>query len=158
MDRKIDYSRFSGLKAVVATCGLETQEEKERAFRTLVQCLVSKNVYHPDGAIVRCRNNCLGYFAQISSLLEDDELELMINSVESFYQRFIFAPVGKVKSLFSEFQKKEIRSKFKDANIPEIFEKYRKVTGLSPYEKATSEDELHSFIVSSEEEPMFALV
>jgi len=157
MDREIDYERFPRLKAVVMGCGLETQEEKERAFRALVQCLVSKNVYHPSGAIVRCRNTCLSYFARISSLLEEDELELMVNSVESFYQRFIFAPVGKVKSLFSEFQKKEIKSKFKDVNIPEIFEKYRHVTGFSPYEKATSEDELHSFIVSVEEESMFSL-
>ena len=155
MDREIDYERFPRLKAVVMDCGLETQEEQESAFKTLVECLVSKNVYHPNGTIVQCRNTCLAYFAQICSRLEQEELELMIKSVESFYQRFIFAPVGKVKSLFSEFQKKEIKSKFKDVNIPEIFEEYREETGYSPYEK-TSKEEIYSFL-NSVEASMYAL-
>ena len=86
MNREIDYERFSRLRAVVADCGLETQEERESAFKSLVNCLVSKRVFQPDGSIVSCRNTCLSYFAQICSRLEPDELELMINKVEVFYQ------------------------------------------------------------------------
>ena len=101
MNRKIDYERFSALRAVVEECGLETPEEQESAFRKLVDCLVSKNVYHPNGAIVRFRDTCLNYFTQICPHLEQEELELMIESVDDFYNRFIFAPSGKVKSLYS---------------------------------------------------------
>ena len=155
MDREIDYERFPRLKAVVMDCGLETQEEQESAFKTLVECLVSKNVYHPNGTIVQCRNTCLAYFAQICSRLEQEELELMIKSVESFYQRFIFAPSEKAKSLFSELQKMGVRSMFKNIPISEIFEEYREETGYSPYEK-TSKEEIYSFL-NSVEASMYAL-
>ena len=155
MDRKIDYGRFPRLKAVVASCGLETQEEQESAFKTLVECLVSKNVYHPNGTIVQCRNTCLAYFAQICSRLEQEELELMTKSVESFYQRFIFAPCEKAKSLYSEFQKMGVKSMFKDIPVSEIYEEYREETGYSPYEKTTKE-EIYSFL-NGVEASMYAL-
>ena len=155
MERKIDYNRFQNIRAVVASCGLETQEEKERAFKSLVNCLVSKMVCKPDGSIVNFRNTCLGYFAQICSQLEQEELELMINSVDAFYQRFIFAPCEKAKSLYSEFQKLGVKSMFKDIPISEIYEEYRQETGYSPYEKA-SKQEISSFL-NSVEQSMYAL-
>ena len=52
MNREIDYGRFPRLRAVVAECGLETPEQKESAFRALVNCLVSKMVCKPDGTIL----------------------------------------------------------------------------------------------------------
>lgn len=155
MDKKIDYGCFPRLKAVVSACGLETQEEKENAFRTLVEYLVHKNVYHSDGAIVSFRSTCLGYFAQICSHLEQDELELMISSVEAFYQRFIFAPCEKAKSLYSEFQKMGVKSMFKNIPVSEIYEEYRQETGYSPYEKV-SKEEISDFI-NSVESSMYAL-
>ena len=155
MNREIDYERFPRLRAVVADCGLETQEERESAFKSLVNCLVSKRVCQPDGSIVSCRNTCLSYFAQICSRLEPDELELMINKVEVFYQRFIFAPCEKVKSLYSEFQKLGVKSAFKNIPISEIYEEYRQETGYSPYEKS-SKEEIHSFL-NSVETSMYAM-
>ena len=155
MNREIDYERFPRVKAVVAACGLETQEEQESAFRALVNCLVSKRVCQPDGSIVSCRNTCLSYFSQICSHLEQDELELMINKAESFYQRFIFAPSEKVKSLYSEFQKLGVGLMFKNIPISEIYEEYRQETGYSPYEK-TSKEEIHSFLAGVEQS-MYAL-
>ena len=155
MNREIDYNRFQKIRAVVATCGLETQEEQERAFKSLVNCLVSKMVCKSDGSIVNFRGTCLGYFAQVCSHLEPEELELMINSVESFYQRFIFAPCEKAKSLYSEFQKLGVKSMFKDIPISEIYEEYRQETGYSPYEKA-SKQEISSFL-NSVEQSMYAL-
>jgi len=155
MDRKIDYGCFSKLRMLVTDCGLETQEEKESAFRALVNCLVSKRVCQPDGSVVNCRNTCLNYFAQVCSHLEQEELELMIKSVDLFYQRFIFAPCEKAKSLFSEFQKMGVGSMFKNIPISEIFEEYREETGYSPYEKA-SKQEIQSFL-SSVEPSMYAL-
>jgi len=149
MNREIDYSRFPRLKAIVATCGLETQEEQERAFRTLVKLLVHKRVCQPDGDVVHWRNTCLSYFSQICSHLEQDELELMIDKAESFYQRFIFAPSEKVKSLYSEFQKLGVKSVFKNIPVSEIFKEYRQETGYSPYERA-SKEEIHSFLISVE--------
>lgn len=154
MDRKIDYERFSGLRAVVEACRLDP-EEQERAFRTLVDYLVHKNVYHPDGAIVSFRGTCLSYFAQICSHLEQEELKLMINRVELFYQRFIFAPCEKAKSLYSEFQKRGVVSMFKDIPISEIYDEYRQETGNSPYEKA-SKQEISSFL-NSVESSMYAM-
>jgi len=155
MDGKIDYERFSRLRTIVEACGLETQEEQENAFKSLVNCLVSKRVCQPDGSIVSCRNTCLSYFVQICSRLEQDELELMINSVELFYQRFIFAPCEKVKSLYSEFQKLGVKSAFKNIPISEIYEEYRQETGYSPYEKS-SKEEIHSFL-NSVETSMYAM-
>ena len=149
MNRKIDYERFSALRAVVEECGLETPEEQESAFRKLVDCLVSKNVYHPNGAIVRFRDTCLNYFAQICPHLEQEELELMIESVDDFYNRFIFAPSGKVKSLYSEFEKVKVMPKFKDIPDSQIFERYRQVTDYSPYEKVTKQ-EIYSFLKDAE--------
>jgi hypothetical protein len=155
MDREIDYGRFLRLRTVVGTCGLETQEEQESAFKSLVKCLISKRVCQPDGSIVRCRNTCLTYFAQICSRLEPDELELMIDKAEVFYQRFIFAPSEKVKSLYSEFQKLGVKSVFKNIPVSEIYEEYRQETGYSPYEKS-SKEEIHSFL-SGVEQSMYAL-
>lgn len=155
MNRKIDYERFSELRAVVEKCGLEDPEEQERAFRKLVDCLVSKNVYHPNGAIVRFRDTCLNYFVQICPYLEQEELELMIESVDDFYERFIFAPSEKVKSLYSEFEKVEVMLKFKDIPVSQVFERYRQVTDYSPYEKATKQ-EIYSFLKYAENS-MFAL-
>jgi hypothetical protein len=155
MNREIDYGRFPRLRAVVAECGLETPEQKESAFRALVNCLVSKMVCKPDGTIVNFRGTCLGYFAQICSHLEPEELELMVNSVESFYQRFIFAPCEKAKSLYSEFQKLGVKSAFRNIPISEIYEEYRQETGYSPYEKATKQ-EISSFL-DSVEPSMYAL-
>ena len=155
MDRKIDYERFSKLRAVVEDCGLESPEEQESAFRALVDCLVSKLVYRADGSIVSCRSTCLSYFLQICSQLEQEELELMIDSVESFYQRFIFAPCEKAKSLYSEFQKLGVKSAFRNIPISEIYEEYRQETGYSPYEKA-SKQEISSFL-NSLETSMYAL-
>jgi len=155
MERKIDYERFPRLRAVVADCGLETPEEKESAFRSLVDYLVHKNVYHPDGAIVSFRSTCLTYFAQICSHLEQEELALMINSVDAFYQRFIFAPCEKAKSLYSEFQKLGVKSAFKDIPISEIYDEYRQETGYSPYERV-SKEEISDFI-NGVEPSMYAL-
>lgn len=155
MDKKIDYGRFPRLRAVVESCGLESPEEQESAFRTLVDYLVHKNVYHSDGAIVSFRSTCLSYFAQICSRLEQDELELMINSVGAFYKRFIFAPCEKAKSLYSEFQKLGVKSVFKNIPISEIYEEYRQETGYSPYEKV-SKEEISDFI-NSVESSMYAL-
>jgi hypothetical protein len=155
MNKEIDYERFLRLREVVADCGLETQEEQENAFRALVKCLVSKRVCQPDGVIVSCRNSCLSYFVQICSLLEQDELELMSKSAESFYQRFIFAPGEKEKSLYWEFQKLGVKSMFRGIPISEIFEGYRQDTGYSPYEKV-SKKEIQWFI-SKIEPSMYAL-
>lgn len=155
MNRKIDYGRFLKLKEAVENCNLETQEEKESAFKSLVNCLVSKLVYKPDGSITACRNTCLSYFAQICSHLQPEELGLMINSVDVFYQRFIFAPCEKAKSLHSEFQKMGVNSVFKNIPISEIYEEYRQETGYSPYEKA-SKQEISSFL-NSLEQSMYAL-
>lgn len=155
MNRKIDYGRFFKLKEAVENCNLETQEEKESAFKSLVNCLVSKLVYKPDGSIIACRNTCLSYFAQICSHLQPEELGLMINSVDVFYQRFIFAPCEKAKSLHSEFQKMGVNSVFKNIPISEIYEEYRQETGYSPYEKA-SKQEISSFL-NSLEQSMYAL-
>lgn len=145
MNREIDYGRFPRLRAVVAECGLETPEQKESAFRALVNCLVSKMVCKPDGTIVNFRGTCLTYFLQICSQLEQEELELMIDSVESFYQRFIFAPCEKAKSLYSEFQKLGVKSAFRNIPISEIYEEFRQETGCSPYEK-TSKEEIYLFL------------
>jgi hypothetical protein len=87
--------------------------------------------------------------------LEPEELELMVNSVESFYQRFIFAPCEKAKSLYSEFQKLGVKSAFRNIPISEIYEEYREETGYSPYEKTTKE-EIYSFL-NSVEASMYAL-
>ena len=73
----------------------------------------------------------------------------MIDKAEVFYQRFIFAPSEKVKSLYSEFQKMGVKSMFKDIPVSEIYEDYRKQTGNSPYEK-TSKEEIIDFINSVE--------
>jgi len=154
MNREIDYGRFQKLRTVVADCGLETAEQQENAFRSLVDCLVCKRVFQPDGSIVCFRKTCLDYFVQICSYLEQEELELMIDSVDSFYQRFIFAPCEKVKSLHSEFQKLGV-SAFKNIPISEIYEEYRQETGNSPYEK-TSKEEIQSFL-SGVEQSMYAL-
>lgn len=156
MNREIDYNRFQNIRAVVATCELETQEEEERAFESLVNCLVSKMVCKPDGSIVNFRNSCLDYLAQICPQLEQEELELMINSVESFYQRFIFAPCERAKSLYSEFQKLYGESMLKNVSISEIYDDYRQKTGNSPYEKA-SKEEINAFIKGLEPS-MYALV
>jgi hypothetical protein len=155
MDRKINYERFSGLRAVVGESGLEDPEEQERAFRKLVDCLVSKNVYHPNGDIVRFRDTCLNYFAQICPRLEQEELELMIESVDDFYKRFIFAPCDKVNSLYWEFKKMRVESKFNGIPVSQIFERYRQETDYSPYEK-TTKDEIYSFL-RDVENSMFAL-
>lgn len=155
MNRKIDYGCFPRLRAIVEECGLETPEEQENAFRAMVNCLVSKRVCQPDGVIVSCRNTCLSYFAQICSLLEQDELELMSKSTESFYQRFIFAPGDKEKSLYWEFQKLGVKSMFNGIPISEIYEGYRRDTGYSPYEKV-SKKEVQWFI-SKIEPSMYAL-
>jgi len=155
MNRKIDYGRFPRLKETVENCGLETPEEQERAFKSLVDCLVSKMVCKPDGTIVSCRNTCLSYFAQICPHLEQEELELMINSVESFYQRFIFAPCEKAKSLYSYFDKLKVKSKFKNVRISELYDDYRQQTGYSPYEKV-SKEEIDDFI-NGVEPSMYAM-
>lgn len=156
MNTEIDYGCFPRLREVVMGCGLETQEEKELAFESLVRCLISKNVFQSGGEIVHWRNTCLGYFSQISSRLESDDLELMVESVEEFYQRFIFAPTRKWRSLFSEFQEIGVNETFNGILVSEIFEEYRKETGYSPYEK-TSKEEIHSFL-DSVEASMYALV
>jgi len=154
MNRRIDYGRFPTLRAAVENCGL-TQEEQDDAFKALVKCLVSKRVCYPDGSVVSCRSTCLNYLVQICSHLEPEELELMAKSVESFYQRFVFAPSDKAKSLYSEFQKMGVKSVFKNIPVSEIFEEYRMETGYSPYEKA-SKEELYSFL-NSVEESVYAL-
>ena len=145
MDKEINYGCFPRLKAVVMSCGLETQEQQECAFRALVRCLVSKRVYKPDGTIVPSRNTCLTYFSRICSRLELEELELMISSADLFYEKFIFAPCEKAKSLFSEFQKLGVKSMFRNIPVSAIYEEYRQETGNSPYEKA-SKSEIHSFL------------
>lgn len=155
MNREIDYGRFPRLRAILADCGLEDPEQQESAFRALVKLLVHKRVCQPDGDVVHWRNTCLSYFAQICSRLEHDELELMVKSAESFYQRFIFAPSEKVKSLYSEFQKLGVKSMFKNIPVSEIFEEYRMETGYSPYERA-SKEEIYSFL-NSVEDSMYAM-
>lgn len=155
MNRVIDYNRFQRIRAVVETCGLETQEQ-EGAFKSLVNCLVSKMVCKPDGSIVSCRSSCLAYFLKICYYLEPQELELMISKADLFYQRFIFAPCDKVKSLYSYFDKLKVESKFRDVQISELYEDYRQQTGYSPYEKV-SKEEIDDFI-SGIEPSMYALI
>ena len=155
MKKEIDYDSFPRLREVVMDCGLETQEEKEAAFKSLVECLISKRVYQSDGEIVPCRSTCLRYFALISSQLENEELKLMIDSVDAFYKRFLFAPGEKSKSLYSELRKLGVKSKFKNIPVSEIFDEYRRETGYSPYEKA-SKDEVNAFL-NGVEESMYAM-
>lgn len=156
MNKKIDYGCFTMVRAVVASCGLETLEQQEKAFRSLVKCLVSKRVCQADGVIIRDRDACLNYLSQISSRLEEDEIELIIKSPVSFYERFIFAPSGNYKSLFSELQKPRFQSILKNVSVSEIFEEYRNETGYSPYEKI-SKEELYSFL-SSVKDSVYSLV
>lgn len=155
MGKRIDYGCFPRLRVVVMSCGLD-QEDQEPAFRALVNCLISKGVCQYDGSVVSCRNSCLNYFIQICNLLEQEELELMIKSVESFYQRFIFAPCEKTKSLYSEFQKMGVKSMFKNIPVSEIYDEFREETGYSPYEKA-SKEEIISFL-NGVDASMYALV
>jgi iron uptake system EfeUOB component EfeO/EfeM len=79
----------------------------------------------------------------------------MINSVESFYQRFIFAPCEKAKSLYSYFDKLKVKSKFKNVRISELYDDYRQQTGYSPYEKV-SKEEIDDFI-NGVEPSMYAM-
>ena len=147
MNKKINYDCFPMVRAVIASCGLETKEQQEEAFRSLVGCLVSKRVCLTDGEVLRDRDECLNYLSLISSHLEEDEIALIISSPVSFYERFIFAPTGNYKSLFSELQKPRFQSILKDISVSEIFKEYRNETGYSPYEKI-SKEELYSFLSS----------
>lgn len=145
MNKKINYDCFPMVRAVVKSCGLETQEQQEEAFGSLVKCLVSKRVCQTNGVVLKDRDECLNYLSEISSRLEEDEIALIISSPESFYERFIFAPTGNYRSLFSELQKPRFESILKNILVSEIFEQYRNETGYSPYEKV-SKEELYSFL------------
>ena len=145
MNNSIDYGRFSRVRKALKDCDFTTQDEKERAFRTLVKCLVDKHVFRVDGKVVRDRSSCLDYFVVICSKLKDDELDLMLTKPNEFYDRFVFAPGKTARSLFSELRKPSVKARFKRASLDEVLNEYRKETGCSPYEKI-SEDILDVFL------------
>lgn len=145
MNRKINYGRFPRLRAVVGNCDLEIQEEQENLFRALVKCLVRKRVCNTDGIPLQDREGSFEYLLHVLPSLTQEDLDSLTENADEFYQRFIFFPCEKTKSLYSEFQNLGIESTFKGVPVSEIFKEYHQETGYSPYEKV-SKEELRSFM------------
>lgn len=149
MNNQIDYGAFPRVRKALNGCDFTTLDEKDRAFQSLVRCLIDKHVFRIDGKVVRDRLSCLEYFEDICSELEDEEIDLLLTEPNKFYDRFVFAPSKNAKSLFSELRKPSVKAKFSRASIEDVFNEYRNETGCSPYEKI-SEDDLYAFLAQVE--------
>lgn len=158
---KIDYGKFQTVREMLKSCDFESQDERQKAFESLVRCLVDKHVYRIDGTLVRDREKCIEYLILICPMLEDSELDLMLTKPGEFYDKFVFAPNKGGMSLFWEYKEPTLMSKYEDVpliskyeDVPddEIFDCYRQATGCSPYEKI-SKKVLEGFLL--EEGPMY---
>lgn len=148
MNRPINYERFSKVRAVVVSSGLEEPEEQESVFRALVKCLVHRRVCNTEGAPWPDRRKCFGYLLEIFPKLGPEDVDLVIRAPDKFYEKFIFYP-GREVSLYSVLKDRYKNSKVlkaKNISLDEIYEDYRSDTMCSPYEKASSMDDILFFL------------
>ena len=147
MNKKIDYDSFSKVRAVVLSSVLEP-EERENVFRALVKCLIHKHVCNTKGNPLPDRKNCFKYLLEIFPKLGEEDIDLIISTPDVFYEKFIFYPDRQV-SLYSVLKKRyknEETLKAKNISLNEIYEDYRNDTLCSPYEKASSIDDVLFFL------------
>ncbi len=141
MRRKQDfYSQFQKLNELIFSLPFEenvTTEQKEKAFRSLVDLLVKKGVYKNDGTIQRWRENTVQYLREIANFLEEIDLQQVLSDQKMFFERFIFTPCGKDTSIYATLREKAEGNTEQFCGIPtDILLKYFvERTGKSPYEK-----------------------
>ena len=138
-------SIIESLKATIHNLleDLVPQEEENRLFAGLISLLKRKKIISTDGAIATWRLSCLNYLEAIVPNLKDEELYQIGN--EEFSNRFIFAPCGKITSLYWELQHQGCNGYFKNIPILDVYSEYEEVYGKSPYEKAEN-GEIRSFL------------
>ena len=139
MRKNVNYDLFSKLRELIEGLSFEEEvsdEEKENAFRLLVDLLIKKGIYKNDGSIYRWRENSIQYLEDVIRSLEEYELQMILTDQENFFQRFIFTPCGKNSSLYALLRERRFNSN-PFWNVPQkvLFEELREKTGKSPYEK-----------------------
>ena len=104
------------------------RENGELMYNKLKNLLIRRHVISCDGIVDDWRFACLLYLEEIIPYI--DEKDLMTIGSDEFFERFIFSPLGKKQSLYSQT---------KDRSPNELlllFDEYGKSSGKSPYEKA----------------------
>jgi hypothetical protein len=133
------YDKFPRLKKLVV--GLEFEEDvsieqKQKAFRSLVDLLVKKGIYKNDGSIQKWRENTIQYLKEVVNFLEEHDLQQILVDQESFFERFIFTPCGKNTSLFASLREKNgVKDQFHGIPVLVLFNHFSERTGKSAYEK-----------------------
>ena len=134
------YCRFQRLNEFVLSLPFEedvTIEQKKKAFHSLVDLLVKKGIYKSDGTIQKWRENTIQYLREISSFLEETDLQQILSDQEIFFDRFVFTPYGKDTSLFASLRERvgSNAKQFCDIPISILLSHFEERTGKSPYEK-----------------------
>ena len=118
-----------------AALDIENQEYREDLSNNLIALLTRKGVISRSGEVAFDRKGCEEYLLTILPLLDDSELELINSNPEQFYERFCFSPKGKEESLFNMMGRPLLDGRHFGRMVWDIFEEYRILTNLSPYEK-----------------------
>ncbi len=130
---------FDGLRKTIFALQtlVETpDEEKQKLFESLVSLLIRKGISKSNGATRKWRSGCVDYILTIIPKLEMEELMLLIDEKDLFYEKFCFKPSAKKKSLYSELLGRGLCDSERYMNVPicDIYHRYTLETGLSPYE------------------------
>ena len=139
---------FPDIYKSVTTCkSLETESEKRKVFKGIVQLLVDKSICKIDGSTLKWRDNSLNYLIEILPLLDKQDILLVRKDKDLFYKRFCFCQTRKKQSLYTVLQKKG--PEFLDSlriTLDEIYDLYTTESGLSPYELVEDEITLSEFM------------
>ena len=141
MRKNLDfYEKFPRLKELIVGLTFEEDvsiEQKQKAFRSLVDLLVKKGVYKNDGSIQKWRENTIQYLREIVHFLEESDLRQVLSNQEVFFDRFIFTPCGKNTSLYASLEEKAGINTNQFCGIPKniLLNRFTERTGKSPYEK-----------------------
>lgn len=148
MAKKVVYDPIIGsLREHFFSFDLESfhkEEDKPILFADFLSLLKKRGVLKCDGSIRSWRLPCLQYLDGVMPLLDEEDV-VGINE-NDFFDRFVFAPVGKTTSLYHETKGYFPGGYFCNIPLDDVYAEYVNTYGKSPYEKADI-GEINSFLV-----------
>ena len=134
------YEKFPRLRELIVSLPFEEDvsiEQKQKAFRSLVDLLIKQGVYKNDGSVTRCRESCLQYLEEIVDLLDEPDLQQLLSEQKVFFDRFIFSPCRSITSLYATLKNRRVSlDPLWDVPVSILFSYFKDKTGKSPYEKS----------------------
>ena len=113
-------------------------DKKEKLIKNLVAIFRSKQILKSDGkAFFHHRENAVEYLLEIAPKLSEEEIDLLYNSPDEFYAKFIFSETKSFSSLYliimEEKGKETLDHICRHWNdmLSVVYDEY----GISPFEK-----------------------